>query len=130
MGVNKSILSDKFIVTDLTKINPGIICSNHRMSKKELKTAEFILTCDGKIYINRKGLFKDVLVAAFNIISVASQYDLDQLRKKYKMMFPNVKTAEDIEKVDYDLRFEALIYLFIPVELERRTLEKTYYGCK
>lgn len=123
-------VNDKIIVADLTRINQAIICADHDKSKRELRADEFICTCDGKIYINKKGLFKDILVSIFNIISVAPRCDLEQLQKIYKEKFPEVKTVNDIEKVDYDLRFQALTYLLIPVELGRRDIEKAYYGSK
>lgn len=93
---------------------------------KKIKTSEYELTKDGKILINKRGVFRDLLFNAFAILLKAGDEELEKLRTELEKKFPKVKTPNDIAKVHSDSRWEAFVYTVIPVELKRREIEKNY----
>lgn len=89
---------------------------------------------NGQLYINKNLMASEqVLIPLLEILMNSSRKTLNRFervyRKKYRgLTFDNL--AEFIENNNVQSIVEAIYYLLIPTERERRIVERNYYGNK
>ena len=88
----------------------------------------FFLSPDGRIVFNSEEPANEALIQVYKILVNYSRADLEKWERRTKKRFPNIRTAEDLTKLESkEDEFVALVMLCIPGELNRRKIEKSYY---
>ena len=119
-------IDNNIIICNFKRLNPSISAVPY--TKQELKKSEIILSYDGKIYLNSKGDFTQLLEEILSMMVKHSQKTLIEAKEMYQNKYPNVKSVEDIVNVDKNSRHEALALILIDVELKRRKIQEEYFG--
>lgn len=126
---------DKIIIVDFSLLREEDFPFSD-FSKEKIENCNNVISADGKLYINKNYKeLAEIVVPIFNMLTRQSakalkrfkdvnfrkywQYDLtnftDFIEQKLKEKNGEVEAAE------------CLMYLLIPIELERRKIEKWYY---
>lgn len=121
-------MSDKVQLVNFRKFKPDELKTMFNASKKDIKINMFFVSCDGRIFINKKDPTSKALKTAFDLIVNQPRENLEELEKIYSAKYPQIRTVLDIAKLKENTeRFEALIMFLIPTEYKRRGLERAYY---
>lgn len=114
------------IVTDFKNLNPTDFSPLYNETKKELQQNIFIISPDGRVFLNSREALSDVVRQIFEMLI---RYDLKTLKKVSKSLrkkYPSVKNANDVVALPKDSRYQALVMLMIPAELKRREIQSRY----
>lgn len=125
----KSNQYDAIIVTDFKKLDPNDFYNVHGVIKNIRK--ELILcTYDGRLFVNKKNECADLIYGLFDILMHESMDTLHGYEKRYKRLFPNIKSFDDwMTTEDTDInRTHTLAMLCVPIEIKRRELVLKYYN--
>ena len=119
----KRFANDRIIVTDFKKLKKNEFpqCKDGHM---------FFVHYDGKIYLDSNEKANEPIISTLKILSQYPKSVLRKWEKKRKILYPDINTAEDLEKLkgnDKDF-MKALSMLLVPVEIRSRETEKAYYG--
>jgi len=119
----------KIVICDFKILNPSDFLSLHNLHKSELVKELILIAPDGKIYINSQIEGFDFVAEVFEVIIQETHYTLEQYRKAFKPKYSKV-TFENIAnmKGTNEEITQAFTFLCIPAELQRRKIEKAYYG--
>lgn len=113
----------RIIVTDFSKLK-----------KEEFPQYEngdmFFLHYDGKIYLDSKDEANEAIISVLKILVQYPKAELRKFEREQKRRYPNIKTAEDLEKLKGDNEgfMKALSMFLIPMEIKSRESQKAYYG--
>lgn len=113
----------RIIVTDFSKLK-----------KEEFPQYEngdmFFLHYDGKIYVDITDEANEAIISALKILVQYPKAELRKFEREQKRRYPNIKTAEDLEKLKGDNEgvMKALSMFLIPMEIKSREFQKAYYG--
>lgn len=132
----KESCGGKLIATDFKRLNPKIFYPVHELTKDDLNKALFLCTPDGKMYFNTKREECNLMFSVFEILVKERRDILKELEKQTRKEFPNIKNIDDwVEFVqsanteaEQERAMRVLGSLMIPTELDRREIEKHYYG--
>lgn len=115
--------------------NGRIIVTDFKKLKKEEfpqyeKGDMFFLHYDGKIYLDSEDGANEPIISALKVLVKYPKSELRKFEREQKRRYPDVKTAEDLEKLkgDNDGFMKALSMLLIPMEIKSRDFQKAYYG--
>lgn len=115
--------------------NGRIIVTDFKKLKKEEfpqyeKGDMFFLHYDGKIYLDSEDGANEPIISALKVLVKYPKSELRKFEREQKRRYPDVKTAEDLEKFkgDNDGFMKALSMLLIPMEIKSRDFQKAYYG--
>ena len=91
----------------------------------------WLISHEGRIFINSEKGGYDALLTLFEIFIPYPKCELMQYRKRVQNRFPRIKTIDGWLGVQADMNDEdrtaSLALFLIPVELERREIERKYY---
>ena len=113
----------RIIVTDFSKLK-----------KEEFPQYEngdmFFLHYDGKIYLDSEDEANEAIISVLKILVQYPKAELRKFEREQKRKYPNIKTAEDLEKLKGDNEgfMKALSMFLIPMEIKSRESQKAYYG--
>ena len=115
--------------------NGRIIATNFsKLKKEEFPQYEngdmFFLHYDGKIYIDITDEANETIISTLKILVQYPKAELRKFEREQKRRYPDIKTAEDLEKLKGDNEgfMKALSMFLIPMEIKSRELQKAYYG--
>ena len=126
----QKIGNGKIIVIDFRKLHTEDFTKGYgEMSRRQLESNLFLVSPDGRIYINSKMPGAQLAVDAFKILVNESKEWLLGYEAGLKAKYPEIKDFDDCiaMKGTPKERGEAFYMLMIPVEIDRREVEKTYY---
>lgn len=126
----------KLIATDFKKLNPKTFYPVHELTKEDLNKELVLCAPDGKMYFNTKRDEWNLVLSVFEILVQERKDTLKELEKQTRKEFPNIKNIDDWVKFAQSANTEAerekamrvLGALMIPIEFDRRKIEKHYYG--
>ena len=111
-----------------------IVTDFNKLKKKEFPQYKngdmFFLHYDGKIYIDITDEANEAIVSTLKILVQYPKAELRKFEREQKRRYPEIKTAEDLEKLKGDNEgfMKALSMLLIPMEIKSRESQKAYYG--
>ena len=119
----------KIVICDFKSLNPVDFLPLHNFSKKEMSKELCLISPCGNLYINSRIDGYDFLAGVFEIIIQESKYTLDQFCKMFKQKYSKITFANiaDMNGTNEE-KTQAFTLLCIPVELQRRKIEREYYS--
>ena len=111
-----------------------IVTDFNKLKKEEFPQYEngdmFFLHYDGKIYIDITDEANEAIISTLKILVQYPKAELRKFEREQKRRYPEIKTAEDLEKLKGDNEgfMKALSMLLIPMEIKSRESQKAYYG--
>lgn len=125
----------KICICDFKRLDPDDFKTLYNFTKEELKDHIIIYSPDGRIFINSQDDSCELLTNIFENLMQNTQYTIEQYAKRYRQQFKDIKTFDDwgrwaATESDNEKRIHALAMLLVPVEVNRRQLEKKYYKSK
>lgn len=119
----KRFADGRIVVTDFKKLKKDEFprCKNGNM---------FFLHYDGKIYLDSNEEANEPIISTFKILAQYPKAVLRKWEKKRKLLYPEINTAEDLEKLKGNKEdfMKALSMILVPIEIRSRETEKAYYG--
>lgn len=90
----------------------------------------FFLHYDGKIYLDSNEKANEPVIAVLKVLAQYPKSELRKWEKKRKMLYPNINTVKDLEKLrgENEDFMKALSMLLVPLEIKSRETKKAYYG--
>lgn len=121
----------KIVLADFDGLSPLDFPYQTGLTAENIREQPWLLSFDGRMYINQDMETAEGLVVLFEILVRESQYTLDKWKKDNKRRFANVTFSNLNEIIQGENeRACALTYLLIPDEIARRKVEKAYYSQK
>lgn len=115
--------------------NGRIVLTDFRKLKKEnfpqYENGDMLfMHYDGKIYIDSADEANEAIVLVLKLLAQYPKAELQKWEREQKRRYPNIKTANDLEKLkgNNEEFMKALSMLLIPAELKSREAQKAYYG--
>lgn len=124
----QEILNGKIIVTDFRGLDPeGFVHKN--LTKEKIVNEIFLVSVDGKVFLNKSDESSDILCRIFSLLMQESISSLKSYEKMAKRKYWYIHNIEDVGfmKTGYDDKLKALARFLVPVEIERRKIERIYY---
>lgn len=129
----KRLCGGKLVVTDFKRLDPKNLLLIQDFTLEQFNKAIAICTADGKIYVNVSIEGNEMVYGIFENFMTQDIETLKGFQEIYKEKFPHIQTfddwsnwvtvAEDRQQIIF-----ALATLMVPVELQRRKIEASYYG--
>lgn len=132
MGIHnvKIMANGKLVFVNFKRLNPKLFYPIHTYSKNELKNQYCLCTPTGQIYINSSFEICKHVVGIMELLMQETRDVIVEYQENMQKKFPNVKTFDDLLKIDVKEKdnIHAMAMLFVPLELARRDIEKAYYN--
>ncbi|MCM1189366.1 MAG: hypothetical protein NC541_08725 [bacterium] len=111
----------RIIVTDFSKLKKG----NYPQY-----TDMLFLNYDGKIYLDSEEEANEAIIMVLKMLVQYPKAELRKFEKERKRRYPDIKEVTDLKQLDgKDEDFmNALAMLLIPMEMQSREMQRTYYG--
>lgn len=122
-------LNGKLNVVDFRYLKPADFKPVYNLEKSDFVKETVIVSPEGYLYINSRIAGSAFLADIFETLMVEKQYTLEQYQKICKQDYPDV-TLENIADFDGSDSERTKIFagLVVPVELQRRRMEKEYFS--
>lgn len=121
----------KIVICDFRKLNHEDFKPLSGMNRKEFLESNMQCSVDGKLYIDSRVEFCDFVSDVFESLMAETYYKLQQFQKQCKAIFPKIKTINDWERECENMSDKEKTYSFamlcVPIEINRRRIEKAYY---
>lgn len=126
----KTLANGKLIVVDFRNINPHDFAPLYKLSKDAVCQEMAMVAPNGSIYVNAAKPGHKTIAGMFELFMAESVDTLKGYQVIYQKKYPKIKTFDDwiYMKGNASDRMYALAVLSVPIELERRKIEKSYYG--
>lgn len=111
-----------------------IITDFRKLKKENFPTYEsgdmFFLHYDGKIYLDSEDEANETVITVWKMLAQFPKAELRRFERGSKKRFPNIKTVEDLAKLEGDDEafMNALAMFLIPAEIKSREAQRAYYG--
>lgn len=118
----------KIIIIDFSKLNPDAFIGLN-LTKQTIKKELILPDIDGRLFINTKMELADYLSSVFEILMETDAETLKIFHATRKQKYKNV-TLFNIDSFNgpCEEKNEAIAMLLIPLELQRREREASYYN--
>lgn len=131
----KVLCGGKLIVTNFKKLNPRFFAPLQNFTRKELIKQFALCMPDGKIYVNAAERVCDLVSGVLEVLMQESRAALEEYEREYGKKYPHIKNFDDwaawMEKAQKEGQENDIMYAFavlmVPIELNRRKIEKAYY---
>lgn len=129
----KTLCGGKLVVTNFRKLDRDFFNHLEDMQKKHIVKESVIFTPDGRIFVNNQGEFWNLFATIFEILMCEAKETLLEFQTVYKEKFPDIKDFDDWMERKWEAKEEtdrasALFMLMVPIEFQRRDIERGYYG--
>lgn len=103
--------------------------------KKKIDAEIFSISPNGTLFLDNSFEGIELFVSIFEAFIPVRRYVLDQYGKRYRKMYPKLKSFDDLStcaaaEKDKTKIAHMIATLLIPIEIKRREIERTYYSCK
>lgn len=125
----KKIPAERVVVENFSKLKKDMFDGLYNGSFADMQGEMLLISKDGCLYINEKSESADLLKKVWDVLLPEDMFTLASLRRMMLDKYPDAKIETLHEmKVSEEEKMKVFAALLVPVELNRRGIEKKYYG--